>query len=238
MKQTTKSKSKLIHIRTAAALSIVAGICTSCVTTSLSDPSGSGHGGDLSIYDLTGVNANPTEADIRRATSSSGSLPMRDSRFLLVQSGSVQPDKELIAAYQDHGQPVPWTGLAEERSEEDAKASPQGALARKLRLAAAGQKCSHVIVVFGEIQKDGEDIPILSWVPVASEVLPSRYSGMRLYAQAAVLETASNRFRMISAQPKETRGVEVTLGGIGNSTDRSLRLKGKAYPELAAASFR
>lgn len=232
------TKSKLIPIRTAAALCLLAGSLTSCITTSLSDPSGSGHHRDLSVYDLTGVSANPTEAEIRRASTSSGSLPMRGSRFLLVQSGSMQPDKELLAAYQAYGQPVPWSGLAEERSEEEAEPSPRGALARKLRLAAARQQCSHVIVVFGEIQKDGRDIPVVSWLPVASEVLPNRYSGMRLYAQAAVMETASSRYRMVSAQPKETRGVEVNLGGIGNSTDRSLRLKGRAYPELAASSFR
>jgi hypothetical protein len=184
------------------------------------------------------MSPNPTEADIRRAAQSSGSLPSRGSRFLLVQSGAVQPDKELMDAYRTYGQPIPWTGLAEERTEEEAKASPKGALARKLRLAAAQQQCSHVIVVFGEIQKDGQDVPIVSWVPVAADVLPNRYSGMRLYAQAAVLETASSRFRMVSAQPKETRGVEVNLGGIGNATDRSLKLKGKAYPELAANSFR
>jgi hypothetical protein len=211
---------------------------TSCVTTSLSNPSGSGHDRDLSVYDLTGVSANPTEAEIRRAAAASGALPMRGAKFLLVQSGAVQPDQELMDAYQAYGHAVPWTGLAEERSSDDAATSPRGALARKLRLAAAQQQCSHVIVVFGEIQKDGEAIPVINWVPIASDVLPNRYSGMRFYAQAAVLETRSSRFRMVSAQPKETRGVEINLGGIGSATNRSLRLKGKAYPELAAASFR
>jgi hypothetical protein len=104
-------------------------------------------------------------------------------------------------------------------------------------MAAAQQGCSHVIVVFGEIQKDGKDLPIISWVPIASEILPSRYSGMRIHTQAAILETNSTRFQIVSPAAQETRGWEIPIGVTNTETQRALKLKGKIYPSLAESCF-
>jgi hypothetical protein len=71
--------------------------CTSCVSTSLSNPTGSSHSGDLNVYELTGVSDNPTDAEIRSASHSQGTLPAAGARILLVQSGATQPDPELMA---------------------------------------------------------------------------------------------------------------------------------------------
>lgn len=213
---------------------------TSCVTTSLSDPNGSGHASDLSVYELTSEQPGRavTEADIARSASRGGSLPARGSRILLVQSGAHQPDPALVAAYGAYCQPVVWNG--QNTNTDDERKSTGAPAGRRLRLAAAQQGCSHVVVVFGEIQSDSRELPtsILSWVPVAGEILPSERSGTRLLAQAVIMETRSPRYTMISAQPRQKQGLTTAYGASGINGRRSEKLKALAYPELAQQSFR
>jgi hypothetical protein len=235
-KSNTRPRYHLCAVIARALFAFPLALTSSCVTTSLSDPTGSDSRQDLDSYEVTGMSASPTEAEIRRA--SLGGLPSAGSRILLVQSGALQPDAELIAAYQPYCQVVPWTGRRSQHEEYSSEAkTPPGAIGKKLRLIAAQQSCSHVILVQGQIAKDGEDLPVVSWVPVANELLPTRYSGMRLQAQAIILETLSGRSRIVSAPAEETRGLEMGFGIVGNATDRSLKLKGRTYPRLASACF-
>jgi hypothetical protein len=223
---------------TLTALSALA--LTSCVTTSLSDPNGSGHAQDLSVYELTSEQPGRaiSEADIARGSSRQGSLPPRGARVLLVQSGAHQPDAQLVAAYSPYCQPVVWNG--QNTNTESEKTAAGAAAGRRLRLAAAQQGCSHVIVVFGEIQSDSRDLPtsILSWVPIAGEILPSEHSGTRLLAQAVVMETRSPRYTMITAQPQQREGITTSHGSSGINGRRAEKLKALAYPDLARQSFR
>src|SRR5690349_15523455 len=97
-----------------AALS--AGLCvllSGCETASLSKPGGSSHSGDLDIYELTGDDPKRevSERDIQAAAAGRmGTLPPKGVRVLLVQSGAMQPDAELTAAFRPYCQPVPWDG--------------------------------------------------------------------------------------------------------------------------------
>lgn len=216
---------------------------SACRSTSLSDPSGRGHGHDLSLYELTGQAGgdNVTEAQIasaRRAGGRTGSLPPRGAKVLLVQSGAHQPDDELISAYRPYCQPVIWDGRAPGGNEE--RKTSGGAVGRKLRLVAAEQGCSHVIVIFGEIQSDSHALPTkaVTWVPVVGHIVPSERSGTRLVAQALILETGSGRYLTVAARTQQTSGVTTEEGAYGVDSRRSLRLKAKAYPDLAAQSFR
>ena len=101
-------------------------LALSSCTTSLSDPNGRGHDRDLDLYELTGQSAENgvTEADIAAAgrnANQAGSLPPRNARVLLVQSGSHQPDEELLAAYRPFCQPVIWNGRVASGEEQLAK---------------------------------------------------------------------------------------------------------------------
>jgi hypothetical protein len=132
-----------------------------------------------------------------------------------------------------------WDGRAPSVPEDGKK--PTGAtLSRRLRLAAAQQRCSHVIVVFGEIQSDSRSLPTraVSWVPVVGGLVPSRHSGTRLLAQALIMETATSRFTLAAAAPQQTSGITTKSGGEGINSRRALKLKIAAYPDLAARSFR
>ena len=223
-------------------------VLCSCVTTSLSDPDGRGHSKDLSVFQLTGQSDSRevTEADIASARSAGGrmgSLPVRGARVLLVQSGAHQPDAELQAAYAPYCQVVPWDGRAPEAVEDDtgkAQAPKAGAVGRRLRLVAAQQGCSHVVVVFGEIQSKSKTMPTVavSWVPVAGELIPTEHSGTRLLAQAIILETASTRYTTISAAPRQASGITTDSGANGINGRRATKLKAAAYPELARKSVR
>ncbi len=233
---------RLVTMKTPTLLAcslISAAALSSCMTTSLSDPNGSGHSKDLSLYDLTGSQAGSpvSEADVTRASNQGGSLPARGSRVLLVQSGAFQPDPQLVTAYAAHGTPVVWDGRNPEADSDKKSPARTG---RQLRLAAAQQGCSHVVVVFGEIQSDSRSLPtaVVSWVPVVGELIPSEHSGTRLLAQAIILETRSPRYTLMSAQPREKQGITAGLTANGVNGRRSEKLKALAYPELAAKSFR
>jgi hypothetical protein len=214
----TGMHSKLIII---TLLLIAAVALASCQNTSLSDPNGSGHSSDLSLYELTGQSSNieVTEADIsaaRRRGGSAGSLPVKGARVLLVQSGAHQPDGELVAAFRPYCEPVMWDGRGPATPQDGEK--PTGAtLSRRLRLAAAQQRCSHVIVVFGEIQSDSRSLPTraVSWVPVVGGLVPSKHSGTRLLAQALIMETATSRYTLAAAAPQQTSVITTKSGGEG-----------------------
>ncbi len=208
----------------------------SCVTTSLSDPNGRGHGSDLDLHSLTGIDdRNTGEAAIAAATDRRGTLPARGARILLVQSGAYQPDAELVAAFRPFCDPVLWDG---QRAETENDAPDRGA-GRRLRLAAARQGCSHVVVVLGEIQSDSRALPTaaLTWVPIAGDIIPGQISGTRLVARALVMETRADRWQLLDAAPRETRGLQSEYGRGTVNGRRAARLKAQAYPELAARCF-
>lgn len=219
---------------------------TGCATTSLSNPGGSGHAGDLNIYELTGDDPRRevSERDIQSALSGRrGALPAKGARILLVQSGALQPDPELTAAFKQHAQVVTWGGRSSsgDRDSDDKKKSSGGAAGRKLCLVAAQQQCSHVVVVFGEIQSASRELAtgaLAGWVPVVGGIVPGNASGTRLLAQAIVMETARPRYTIIAADPREERGVTTMTGRDSANVRRSLRLKAAAYPELARKTFR
>ena len=225
-------------------------IALSSCTTSLSDPNGRGHDRDLDLYELTGQSAENgvTEADIAAAgrnANQAGSLPPRNARVLLVQSGSHQPDEELLAAYRPFCQPVIWNGRVASASDNPYGSSPNqtklaGSHGRRLRLIAAQQGCSHVIVVFGEIQSDSQPLPTsaVSWVPVVGSLIPSERSGTRLLAQAFILETRSARFTTVAAKPQQKTGLTTDDGSSTINSRRAPQLKIPAYQELASRSFR
>lgn len=222
---------------------------TSCSTTSLSDPAGRGHNQDLNLYELTGdrPQAKVSESDIRAALGGrTGTLPRRGGKVLLVQSGAHQPDEELTKAFGLLSQSVSWTGLSQEtevREKETGKEKDQsaGVIGRRLRLVAAQQGCSHVVVVFGEIQSVSKSLPtdsLVGWIPVVGDIIPGEHSGTRLFAQALVLETASPRYSVITVSPREESGLVTASGGDAASVRRSDRMKKLIYPELAARCFR
>ena len=234
---------------------LVCNLVSSCKNTSLSDPNGSGHGQDLSLYELTGQNAQRavTEADIAAARSGkgrAGTLPSAGAKILLVQSGAHQPDEELQSAYAPHCKPVLWDGRAPSFDEstrgshrhfDSDKKEPvlAGETGRRLRLVAAQQGCSHVVVVFGEIQSEYQKLPTsaVSWVPVVGGLVPDRRSGTRLSAQALVMETGSQNYTIVSARPQQATGVTTEDGNATIDGRRSLKLKAAAYPDLAKKSF-
>ena len=208
----------------------------SCVTTSLSNPNGHGHGSDLDLHSLTGIDDHAAgEAAIAAATDRRGSLPRRGARVLLVQSGAHQPDAELVSAFRPFCEPVLWDGRRPD-TEDDA---PDRGAGRRLRLAAARQGCSHVVVVFGEIQSDSRTLPtaVLTWVPVAGEIIPGEISGTRLIARALVMDTRADRWQLLDAAPRETSGLQTDYGRGTVNGRRAARLKAMAYPELAARCF-
>lgn len=245
---------KTVSLRPALSLLILAITLplSSCLTTSLSDPTGSGHQKDLNLYELTGdrPQAQVSEKDIRAALGGrSGTLPRRGGKILLVQSGAQQPDEELAKAFGLLGQPVSWTGLSQEKERsgnadkdnKDASAAAAGAIGRRLRLVAAQQGCSHVVVVFGEIQSAYQTLAtdsLVGWLPVVGDVVPGEHSGTRLFVQALVLETATPRYTVVTASPREESGLTTTRGGDAAKTRRSERMKKLIYPELAAKCFR
>lgn len=234
-------------------------LISSCSLTSLSNPGGSGHGRDLSLYELTGdrPDARISEKDIANALGGrSGSLPPRGGKILLVQSGAHQPDEELTAAFHPLCQSVAWTGQSpetvpennnshssssNEKNADRAAADSKGLIGRRLRLIAAQQGCSHVVVVFGEIQSASKDTAsgaMIGWLPVVGNLVPAEHSGSRLFAQALVLETASPRYSIITASPREESGFTTSGGENSAQIRRSLRLKKLIYPELAGKCFR
>ena len=162
--------------------------------------------------------------------------------LLVVQSGAIAPDGEMITELQRHFPVIPFNGqppLQESASTANTMAArssqPSISYARRLRLAAAEGGADHILVYWGilETARRDEAASLVSWVPVIGQVIPDQSQEMRIRLKAALIETASGQWRMMTPPPVADDSLSSSITRRQSDQDQVALLKRQGYLALA-----
>ena len=161
--------------------------------------------GELSEFDLLGVNRTQlvTEEQIATALESSREIKLApDQTILLIQSGAVFPDGEMVKAMERHFRVVPFSGVPPEGMRDAVGGRDQPAYARTFRFAAAQAGASHIVCYWGTLESLRSDMntKAISWVPIAGWVLPDENQAMRLRLKLAVIDVRTGGWTVVNPE--------------------------------------
>lgn len=160
--------------------------------------------GELNEFDLLGIDRRQfvTEDQIASALEDSPSARLTPGEpILLIQSGAMFPDSEMVRAMEKHFHVVPFPGVppAEMRAGDD---HDHPSFARVFRLAAARAGATHIVCYWGAIESMRGDMStkMVSWVPLAGWVIPDETEAMRLRLKVAVIDVRSGAWTVASPE--------------------------------------
>lgn len=159
--------------------------------------------GELSEFDLLGVNRNQFVSEDQITAALEGSQQVRlapGETVLLIQSGAVFPDGEMVKEMEQHFRVVPFSGVPPEGMRDAAGERDQPSYARTFRLAAAQAGASHIVCYWGVLESLRSDMntKAVSWVPIAGWVLPDENQAMRLRLKLAVIDVRTGSWTVVS----------------------------------------
>jgi len=174
--------------------------------------------------------------------------------LLVVQSGAVAPDGEMIVALQRHFPVIPFNGQppaqaetphAETVSVNVSTASPavtsappsqvSASYARRLRLAAAEGGAASILVYWGmlETAQHNQVTQLVSWVPIIGMAVPDQSQQMRIRLKAALIDTASGHWQMLLPPPIADDSWSSSMTRRAADQDQVAQLKQRGYQALA-----
>jgi hypothetical protein len=174
--------------------------------------------------------------------------------LLVVQSGAIAPDGEMIAALQRHFPVIPFNGQppaqaetphAETVSVNVSTASPavtsappsqvSASYARRLRLAAAEGGAASILVYWGmlETAQHNQVTQLVSWVPIIGMAVPDQSQQMRIRLKAALIDTASGHWQMLLPPPIADDSWSSSMTRRAADQDQVAQLKQRGYQALA-----
>jgi len=171
--------------------------------------------------------------------------------LLVVQSGAIAPDADMVTALQRHFPIIPFNGqppIGDTAGNRVAAISSgatapmdgrmteaSASYARRLRLAAAEGGADHILVYWGmlETARRNEATAFLSWVPVVGRAIPDQSQEMRIRLKAALIDTASGQWRMLTPPAISDGSLSSTLTRHASDQDQVALLKQRGYGMLA-----
>ncbi len=225
----------------ALTICIVLAILAGCTTRSISDsgypqggyydsrPSNPMYQGELSEFDVIGVDAGstPSEEEIEAALSNSPSrisLRKGDS-IMLIQSGAMIPDVGMIENLEKAFSVSVFTGVPERSKESNASYS------RSLRLAAAKAGIGTIIVYWGILESGIENLgtKTVSWVPIVGSVLPDEAQTMRIRLKVGVVDVKTGHWEMFTPRSLDDRSYSARIVREQSDQTQVQALKEAAY---------
>jgi hypothetical protein len=238
------------NFRRAILLSVALATLGACQARSISDsgyqPAVYGYNthntfyeGELSAYDVLGGDARTgvSDADIARALAAKQPIGLKkDANVMLVQSGALFADSEMIAALQKHYRVSSFTGVPwrEPAATEGSKETPVP-YSQRFRLVAARGGFETVIVYWGVLESGSEDIATkaVSWVPFVGGNIPDEVQRMRIRLVAAVIDVRTGQWETYVPEPFEDTSFSKAHNREASDQEQVLLLKAKGYQALA-----
>ena len=233
-------------LRYAATISILLAVLAlqGCAVRSISD-SGyqaeagrlrqSGHSlykGELTEFEVLGVNptASVSQEEIQRALENRQqfSLP-KGSSVMLIQSGAIMPDDDMIRALETHYRVVAFSGIPASQGDASHAAA--------LRLAAAKGNCPTILVYWGILETAQKDMSTkaVSWVPVVGGIIPDESQEMRIRLRMALIDVATGQWTAFSPKAIQDTSASARYTRASSDQQQVAVLKSQAYAELAHA---
>jgi hypothetical protein len=194
--------------------------------------------GELNQFDVLGEGRTQpiTDADIAKALDNPASVKLsRDRKIMLVQSGAMIPDEEMVAQFNQHGlKVVPFSGVPDENRNRTGNAteSPLAATyARALRLTAARGDCETIICYWGVLESANKGLATktVSWVPVLGMAIPDETQHLRIRLTVALVDVRTGNWALYSASPFEDKAVSMSVNRESSDQEQVLKLKRLAY---------
>lgn len=238
-----------------------------CATRSISDSGyhgGDGHGyayhdggnplykGELTEFDVLGIDvARPaSDEEIAQQLEKRQKIGLRKGGLMMViQSGAVIPDDEMVKVLDRHFGVVPFAGVPLVRPEQAgnytvaSNASPKVTderitnYARALRLAAAKSGADVIFCYWGllESASEREVTSGVSWVPIIGSSIPDQSQAMRIRLKVAVIDVRSGQWSMFSPEAYTDTAFSAERNRAASDQRQVQLLKAQAYKAAVEA---
>lgn len=222
-------------------LMIPALLLSSCETMSISNTGRNPfYRGELREIDLLGIPAGGTVSGdaIRRALAQASRSGVRLSpgdAVLLIQSGALQPDPALTAAFETRLRVSPFSGVPEQTGNRSQRIEPSA-----LRLAAARAGAKKIACVWGQLESANDSVGLdaVTWVPVVGEFIPGRRTVTRISLKGIVMDTASGAWQSFASQPFVSTRMTAAITRELSTAKNIESLKRQAYEDLVGRMLR
>lgn len=222
-----------------ASLLLISSVLLGCSTRSISNSDYSadpdrGHGqnpfyrGELNELDVIGIDSKSSisEQDIASAAAQKTRLAIpKGSSIMLIQSGAMIPDDEMVKGFEKYYEVSVFTGVPAEDG------GSGGNYSRALRLAAAKGGAEKLIVYWGLLETGREDLATkaISWLPFVGGAIRDESQHMRIRMKVAVVDVKSGQWEMFSPEPFDDTGLSTGNSRASSDRNQVATLKGKAY---------
>jgi len=218
-------------------------LLSGCATRSISNSDYSSRGyyggnplyaGELSEFDVLGVRAGAEVSDTEIAAALSNASERKTlakgDRILLIQSGAMIPDQEMLAGLSPTFSVSGFSGIPEK------DASSTDSYANSLRLAAAKGGIETIVVYWGVLETGNKNLATktVSWIPVAGKIVPDESQYMRIRLKVAVVDVASGQWETFSPETFEDTALSGRINRHASDQGQVALLKAKAYERAAS----
>lgn len=222
-------------------LLVITILVAGCATRSISNSQYSGgyyggnalYQGELSEFDVLGVSAGAQVSDeeIRDALAEAPERMTlkKGDPILLIQSGAMIPDEEMLEELKKTFSVSVFTGVPEKEKSENASYS------NSLRLAAAKGGIGTIVVYWGVLESGTTNLATktVSWVPIVGSAVPDETQHMRIRLKVAVIDVRTGRWEVFTPETFDDKAVSGRINRAQSDQAQVAALKSAAY-EVAA----
>jgi len=195
--------------------------------------------GELSAYDVLGGDARSgvSDADIAKTLDAKHAIALtKGADVMLVQSGALFADPEMIASMQKHYHVSSFTGVPwQDPMAAKDSAEPPVPYSQRFRLVAARGGFKTVIVYWGVLESGTEDLATkaVSWVPFVGGNVPDELQRMRIRLVAAIIDVRTGQWETYVPEPFEDTTWSNRHNRAASDQEQVLLLKTEGYQALA-----
>ena len=185
--------------------------------------------GELSEFDVLGVDAGAhlSDQDIAAAfvANPTRTILRKGDTIMLIQSGAMIPDEEMIGPLETAFSVSVFTGVPEADKAQNASYS------RSLRMAAAKAGIATIVVYWGVLESGIEDhaTKAVSWVPIVGAAIPDETQSMRIRLKVAVVDVRTGQWEMFTPKVLEDDALSMSLNRKRSDQAQVAALKVEAY---------
>jgi len=188
--------------------------------------------GELNELDVIGIDSKTaiSEEEIAKATASrSRFVIQKGSSIMLIQSGAMIPDEDMVKGMEKYYNVSVFTGVPAEGG------NTSGSYSRSLRLAAAKGSAEKLIVYWGFLETGRENLATkaISWFPFVGGAIADETQRMRIRMKVAVVDVKSGQWEMFSPEPFDDSSSSGRYSRASSDQLQVAVLKNKAYKAAA-----
>lgn len=186
------------------------------------------YSGELSEFAVLGIDPGvaASQEEINRSQAGKQKLILpKGSSLMLVQSGALMPDEEMLRALEQYYDVAAFSGVPTGRD--------GGNYATALRLAAAKGGCDTIMVYWGTLEtaQKSKGTKALSWMPFVGGMIPDEAQEMRIRLKVALIDVKTGQWEAFSPRPFQDTAVSARYSREFADQGQVADLKASAYAD-------